>query len=457
MTQRRVVIVSNRGPLSFRVTDEGELAATRGAGGLVSGLAPLVAGTDATWIAAAITDGDRRAAERGTIEAEGFRVRTLAVDPATYRMAYDVVCNATLWFLHHGLFELARRPRFDTRFRVAWDAYREVNRAFAEVVADDAPEGAAVLIQDYHLALVPALLREARPDLHTVHFSHTPFANPDLWRVLPGDLGAELLAGMAAANACGFHSGRWADAFAACCLEQIGTAPTTFVAPLAPDPDDMAGAAASDACAREFAELDAAVGDRAFVVRVDRIELSKNLLRGFAAFEDMLERRPEWRERVVFGAYCYPSREGLPEYLAYRQEVETVVRTINERWSTPSWTPILFDPSDNFPRSVAALRRADVFLVNPIRDGLNLVAMEGPMVNERDAVLLLSPEAGSWDQMAGVARAVQPYDVSGTADALAGALAAEPAERAEHAAATRAVALARTPATWLAEQLAAAG
>ncbi len=457
MTQRPVVIVSNRGPLSFRVADDGELAATRGAGGLVSGLAPLVAGTDATWIAAAITVGDRRAAERGTIEAEGFRVRTLAIDPAVYRMAYDVVCNATLWFLHHGLFELARRPRFDTRFRTAWDAYREVNRAFADVVAQDAPDGAAVLIQDYHLALVPAMLRQARPDLRTVHFSHTPFANPDLWRVLPGDLGAELLAGMAASDACGFHSGRWSDAFAACCVEHLGTTPTTFVSPLAPDPDDMAAAAASDACARELAELDAAVGDRAFVVRVDRIELSKNLLRGFAAFEDMLERHPEWRQRVVFGAYCYPSREGLPEYLAYRQEVETVVRAINERWSTPSWTPILFDPSDNFPRSVAALRRADVFLVNPIRDGLNLVAMEGPMVNERDAVLLLSPEAGSWDQMADVARAVHPYDVSGTADALARALAAEPAERAAHAAATRAVAVARTPATWLAEQLRAAG
>ena len=233
-------------------------------------------------------------------------------------MAYDVVCNATLWFLHHGLFELARRPRFDTRFRDAWDAYREVNRAFAEAVADAAPEGAAVLIQDYHLALVPAMLREARPDLHTVHFSHTPFANPDLWRVLPGDLGAELLAGMAAADACGFHSGRWADAFAACCLEQLGAAPTTFVAPLAPDPDDMAGAAASDACARELADLDAAVGDRAFVVRVDRIELSKNLLRGFAAFDDLLERHPEWRRaRRVRGVLLPVARRpprvpGLP-------------------------------------------------------------------------------------------------------------------------------------------------
>jgi trehalose 6-phosphate synthase len=332
-----------------------------------------------------------------------------------------------------------------------------VNAGFAAVVADESPDGAAVLVQDYHLALLPALLRERRPDLHIVHFSHTPFATPDQWRVLPFDLGAELLAGMAGATACGFHSSRWAGAFTACCQEQLGVQPSTFVAPLASDPADMAAAAASDACGAELTALDAAVGDRAVIVRVDRIELSKNLLRGFVAFDELLARHPQWRERVVFGAFCYPSREGLPEYLAYRQEVETLVRTINERWATPAWTPILFDPTDNFPRSVAALRRADVFLVNPIRDGLNLVATEGPLVNERDAVLLLSPEAGIWDQLGDVARPVHPYDVSGTADALHAALSLPADERAVAAEALRERAAARTPADWLADQLLAAG
>jgi trehalose 6-phosphate synthase len=301
-----------------------------------------------------------------------------------------------------------------------------VNRAFAEVIAATAPEGAAVLVQDYHLALVGTHLVERRPDLRLVHFSHTPFADPTTWRVLPPDLGAELLAGMAATHACGFHSRRWADAFAACCQDQLGTTPPTFVAPLAPDARDMADVAAGDACGTAVADLDATIGDRALLVRVDRIELSKNILRGFLAFEDLLERHPQWRERVVFGAFVYPSREGLPEYLAYRQEVEATVRRINERWATPGWTPILFDATDDFPRSVAALRRADVFLVNPIRDGLNLVAEEGPLVNERDAVLLLSPEAGVWDQLEGAARPVHPYDISGTADAIAAALATPP-------------------------------
>jgi trehalose 6-phosphate synthase len=456
MAERPVVIVSNRGPLSFSLGDDGDLVAKRGAGGLVSGLAPLVTGTDAVWIAAAISDGDREAASRGVVDAEGFKVRLLSVDPDVYRAAYDVVCNATLWFLHHGLYELARRPRFDTRFREAWESYRQLNRAFADVIAESAPEGAAVLVQDYHLALVALYLADRRPDLRLVHFSHTPFANPDNWRVLPLDLGRELLAGMAAHHACGFHSSRWADCFRACCAEQLGSEPQTFVAPLAPDAADIGRVAAGDACAAALAELDATVGDRALLVRVDRIELSKNILRGFHAFEDLLERYPEWRERVVFGAFVYPSREGLPEYLAYRQEVEATVRRINERWGRPGWTPILFDPSDDFPRSVAALRRADVFLINPIRDGLNLVAEEGPLVNERDAILLLSPEAGVWDQLVGAARPVHPYDISGTADALVAALTATPEERAEEAGELRRRAAARTPEDWLADQLAAA-
>ena len=450
------MIVSNRGPLSFSLGADGDLVARRGAGGLVSGLAPLVTDTDAVWIAAAISDGDREAASRGVVAADGFRVRLLAIDPDVYRAAYDVVCNATLWFLHHNLYELARRPRFDTRFRDAWESYREVNRAFADVIAESAPEGAAVLVQDYHLALVALFLADRRPDLRLVHFSHTPFANPDSWRVLPLDLGRELLAGMAAHHACGFHSPRWADCFRACCAEQLGQEPTTFVAPLAPDAADIGRVAAGDACAAALAELDASVGDRALLVRVDRIELSKNILRGFQAFDDLLERYPEWRERVVFGAFVYPSREGLPEYLAYRQEVEATVRRINERWATPGWTPILFDPSDDFPRSVAALRRADVFLINPIRDGLNLVAEEGPLVNERDAILLLSPEAGVWDQLVGAARPVHPYDISGTADALVAALTATPEERAIEAGELRRRAAARTPEDWLADQLAAA-
>ncbi len=449
-----IVIVSNRGPLTFDRDDDGELVAGRGGGGLVSSLGPLVRDVDATWIAAAITDGDREAAAAGVVDAEGFKVNILAVDPKAYRMAYDVVSNATLWFLHHGLFDLSRRPRLDRRWSEAWSAYRDVNEAFARAVIDQAEEGATVLVQDYHLSLVGRWLAEERPDLRAVHFTHTPFCNPDQLRVLPSAVAVELMEGMTSHLACGFHAQRWADNFKACCSEVLDFEPTTFVSPIAPDPDEMVAVAESEECAEEIARLDDLVAGRKLIVRVDRIELSKNLLRGFLAYDDLLRTRPEWRERVVFWALVYPSRESLPEYLAYRQEVEVLARLLNERWATPGWQPIALDTSDNFPRSVAALVRYDVLLVNPIRDGLNLVAKEGALLNRNDGVLALSREAGAWDELGGTALEINPFDVAGMSDVLATALDMTPNERATHAAALRKAAEVRVPRDWLDDQLA---
>jgi trehalose 6-phosphate synthase len=449
-----IVLASNRGPLSFTIADDGALATKRGGGGLITVVGGALEGTDATWIAAALSEADERAAEQGVIEAEGYRVRTIVVDELPGY--YDVISNGTLWFLHHGLYDVPRRPRFDRAWRAAWNAYVGVNDAFARAIAEDAPDGATVLVQDYHLSLVPGALLALRDDLHVVHFHHTPFATPDAMRMLPDDVSGALLRGLAAADACGFHDPRWAAAFEACCEQVTDDAPTTFVAPAAADAEDIAKVAASDACATKLRELDERVGDRHLIVRVDRIELSKNIVRGFLAYEDLLRTRPEWRERVVFGAFVYPSREKLPEYLAYRTEVEGTIARINDELGTATWTPILYDAADDFPRSVAALRRYDVLLVNPVRDGLNLVAKEGPIVNERDGVLVLSRESGVAGELGDVAMMVNPFDVAGTADALHAALTMSATDRTTHAAAVRERASARTPADWFADQLRAA-
>jgi trehalose 6-phosphate synthase len=438
--ERPVVVVSNRGPLSFTLDDA---------------LGPAIAGTGALWVAGALSDADRKAAAQGAVSAEGFNVDLLALDPDDHAAYYDVISNGTLWFLHHALWDTPRRPRFDRVWRQAWDAYRRVNHAFAGHVADVAPEGAVVLVQDYHLALMGEPLAAARPDLALVHFHHTPFTSPDGMRILPADVADELLRGLAAFRACGFHNARWAAAFEACCDDVLGVRPATFVTPAEADADDIRGVAASDACARAGAELDAAVGGRKLVVRVDRIELSKNIVRGFLAFEDLLRTYPEWRERVVFGAFVYPSREGLAEYQAYRQEVEGVIARINAEWSTDTWTPILYDPKDDFPRSVAALQRFDVLLVNPVRDGLNLVAKEGMIVNERDGALAVSRESGVWAELHDVALEVHPFDVSGTADVLHHALSMDTADRRRHAEAVRERVLRRTAVDWFADQVAA--
>jgi trehalose 6-phosphate synthase len=454
--ERPVVVVSNRGPLSFTLDEAGELQTKRGGGGLVTALGPAIQGTGAIWVGSALSDADRAAASAGAIEAEGFTVDLLALDEADHRAYYDVIANGTLWFLHHGLWDAPRRPRFDRAWRSAWDAYRRVNERFAAHVADVAPADAVVLVQDYHLALMGPALRAARPDLATSYFHHTPFAGPEWMRMLPDGVAEELLRGMAGFGACGFHSQRWASLFEASCIDVLGSAPPTFVSPAAADADDIRGVAASARCAEAGAALDSMVGDRRFIVRVDRIELSKNIVRGFLAFEDLLRTRPEWRERVVFGAFVYPSREGLAEYQAYRQEVEGVIRRINAEFATPTWTPIVYDPKDDFPRSVAALQRFDVLLVNPVRDGLNLVAKEGTIVNERDGVLVLSRESGVWAELGSDAIGVNPFDVAATADALHEALSMPAAERATHAARVRELATARTAVDWFGDQVAAA-
>lgn len=460
MSERPVVIVSNRGPLSFQRDGNGNLVAHRGAGGLVSGLAPLVAGTGALWLAAAISENDRAAAASGEIvEAGGVRARLLALDPRAYRMAYDVICNATLWFCLHGLFDLARRPRIDRRWHEAWDAYRVVNDAFADATAALAPEGAAVLLQDYHLALVGPRLRATRPDLATVHFMHTPWCDPDGLRPLPAAAARELVSAIASNTASTFHTHRWADAFGRShhAFAGEGLPPLVRVSPLGPDADDLRATALSPECDARAEALRELAGDRKLLVRVDRIELSKNVLRGFHAFDELLTLHPEWRERVVFCALLYPSRENLPEYLAYRQEVEGLVERLNAKWATRSWTPILYDAGDDFPRSIAALRLADVVLVNPIRDGLNLVAGEAVLVSERDSVLVLSAEAGVHELLGDHgAISINPFDVGETAGALHTALAMEPAERRRRHDELLAEVVRRTPRDWLQDQLDAA-
>jgi trehalose 6-phosphate synthase len=451
-----LVVASNRGPVSFARNEAGGLESTHGAGGLASSLAPLVRDTGATWVAAAITDADREAAAAGLVETEGFSHRYVPIADDVYAAAYDQVSNATLWFLHHGLWDLGREPTFDRTWRTAWDAYREVNRGFAEAIMSEAAPGATVLVQDYHLYLAGTWLAKERPDLQTAHFTHTPFCTPAELAVLPIDVATELLEGMAAFRACGFHTTRWATAFADCADAVLGRSPATFVSPLSPDPASLTSVAASPDGAAASEWVEGAVDGRKMILRVDRLEPSKNLLRGFLAYEELLRSRPGLRGEVVFVALVYPSRQNLPIYLSYFEEVEALVTRINADWSTTGWTPIVLDTHDDYPRSIAALQRYDVLLVNPVRDGLNLVAKEGPIVNRTDGVLVLSPEAGAWDEMGSAALTAPPYDVMATADQLGAALSMDAPARHAHASALRAAATRRRPKDWLDDQFRAA-
>ena len=246
--ERPVVIASNRGPVSHRFED-GQLVARRGSGGLVSGLAPLVEDGRATWIAAALTDADRAAALGEPVQdgADGVSAHLVVLDPDDQRRFYDTVSNETLWFVHHGLFDLTRSPAYDGEWWAAWEAYRRVNATFADTVCDRAPRDAVVLVQDYHLTLLAPRVREQRPDLTLVHFHHTPFAGPDGLRALPPTMRDELLSSLAAHHACGFHTEGWATNY----VESVrrwghdGDLGTVFTSTLSSDADDLAAVASS--------------------------------------------------------------------------------------------------------------------------------------------------------------------------------------------------------------------
>ncbi|MFL6053404.1 MAG: trehalose-6-phosphate synthase [Actinoallomurus sp.] len=469
MGDSQVLVASNRGPVSFALADDGTLSVRRGGGGLVSALAGL--DRDILWICAALSDADRAAARRaedGRLDAYGAgAVRMLDIPVGTFTRAYNAVANSMLWFVHHMLYETPTSPHFDARSRRDWQSYEAYNAAFADALAQDARPGAKVAIQDYHLTLAPGMLRERRPDLKIVHFSHTPWAPPEYYRVLPDDIGRQVLEGILGADHAGFLTGRWADAFMDCCatvleakvdpvartVTHAGRVTRIGVHGLGIDGAGLrARAAEPDVQARKQA-LREQVGDRKLIVRIDRTELSKNIVRGLAAYRELLTKHPEWHGRVVHLAFAYPSRHDLPEYREYTASVQRIAAEISDEFGGSGWEPLILQVNDDYPRSLAAYGLADVLLVNPIRDGMNLVAKEGPVLSDQGCALVLSREAGAAAELAEDALMINPFDVSQTAEALNQALLMPRDERAERCARLTAAATALPPQRWFAAQL----
>ncbi|WP_405862521.1 trehalose-6-phosphate synthase [Streptomyces sp. NBC_01515] len=449
----QVLVASNRGPVSYEVGDDGSLRARRGGGGLVSGLSAIGPDAGALWVCSALSDGDREAVRRGVGE-DGVRMLDIPAD--VHADAYNGIANSVLWFVHHMLYQTPLEPVFDAEFRRQWASYETYNRAFAEALAQEAAEGAVAIVQDYHLCLVPGMLRELRPDLRIGHFSHTPWAPVDYFRMLPDDIREQLLTGMLGADRLGFLTHRWADAFAACCTEFTGGVGDSLIGVhgLGADADFLRARSHEPDVEERIVALREEIGEgRRTIVRVDRTELSKNIVRGLLAYRQLLDDHPELLEQVVHVAFAYPSRQDLAVYRDYTAEVQRVADEINSRYGTPGWTPVVLHVKDDFARSLAAYRLADVALVNPIRDGMNLVAKEVPVVSDESCVLVLSREAGAYEELGEDAIPVNPYDVIGTAAALHEALTMPAGERAERTKRLAAAATALPPAQWFLEQL----
>jgi trehalose 6-phosphate synthase len=465
----RTIVVSNRGPVTFSRGESGGREHSRGAGGLVTALnAVLRRAENAVWIASAQSEEDIAVSkEPAPYEVEDLRVRLVEHDPESYDLMYNVLANPLLWFVQHGLYNLPYSPALGDATRRAWEeGYVPVNRNFADAVVETAgdDESPIVLLHDYQLYMTPLFVRERLgAGAFLSLFVHIPWPEPDLWRVLPHYVREEVVESLLSADVVAFHTHRYARAFADTAEAVLGAEVEDGVIlykgrevwvrayPISIDPAEFEDLANSEAVLEEESFVKGLPGK--LLLRVDRTDLSKNVVRGFLAYERMLERHPEMKGEVTFLAQLQPSRTDIREYAAYLEAVGRTAEEINQKYGTDSWRPIELFMEDNFPRSVAAYKNFDVLLVNAVRDGMNLVAKESAVINEKRGVLVLSENAGAHEELGEYALTVNPYDIDEQADAIHAALAMPEEERGRRSRALREIVKSNTIEDWVEAQM----
>jgi trehalose 6-phosphate synthase len=469
-----LVLVSNRGPVTFQPGGE----VKRGTGGLVTALIGLASHRDVTWIASAMTDEDVAMSERydghafpvRAPEGQEYQVKLVASDPEAYDRFYNIMANPMLWFIQHNLWDLSNAPDIRRNETEAFEfGYNAVNEDLARAVLEEIEgvEKPVVMVHDYHLYTLPGLIRRARPDAFLHHFVHIPWSQSDQWRVLPAMIREDIYHGILANDIIGFHTSPYWRNFLQCCEDLLalevdhkrgvvycdGREVWVRHYPLPIDSSAIQSVARRERV-REFEDELLRRRREHLILRVDRADLSKNVLRGFSAFDVFLEQHPEFHERVTFIAQLMPSRTDVPEYAEYLERIEAVVAVVNHRHGSPDWMPIQLKLRDDLEEAVAAYKHYDVLMVNAMFDGMNLVAKEGPMVNERAGVSILSENTGAHEELGEYALSVNPFDIQELADSIHAALTMQVEERRRRHEGLKSIVTARDPGDWIDEQLA---
>ena len=440
-----LILVSNRGPVSFTRGEDGELERNRGGGGLVTALLGLTEHTPALWVSAATSEADEEVAAEaggGSFPLPGLGVATdgrfVVIDHETYNSYYNVVANPMLWFIQHYLWDLSNAPDVRREELDAWEhGYLAANHLFADAVVKelDADPDRVVMLHDYHLYTAPEAIRAAHPHAFLHHFVHIPWSQPDYWRILPPHIREGILRGLLANDIVAFHTRSYARNFLLCCEDLLdlrvdyqrrqvrweGREVWVRSYPISVNAPMFEELARSPEVAAEEGPI-LRRRRQHLIVRVDRTDLSKNTLRGFKAFDIFLDRHPELHEDITFYALLQPTRQDVDEYVEYLGRIRDIVSRINTKHGTTDWMPIDLRIESNIHRAVAAYKHYDVLLVNPIFDGMNLIAKEAPLVNERDGVMILSENAGAHEELGSFAITINPFDVEAQAEALYEAL-----------------------------------
>ena len=441
-----IIIVSNRGPVTISKNDEGEFTFKRGSGGLVTALTGLANFTKLTWVACAMSPEDAEW-KHGEIcsDENGCNLNVYFIDPPSqaYDGYYNQISNPLLWFLQHSMWDVPRSPVIDYNTWKAWETgYQVVNRQFAKEIAElvkrmDKP--VLVMLQDYHLYLAARYLKKylRGQDVTISLFVHIPWPGPEYWGILPSRMREEILDGIAAVDLIGFQTSEDGLNFIRTCENFLPKAIVRYRNrriryrshvthirdfPISIDVNALMMMAGTQEVLDYQSEIESQVNEKKLILRVDRLEPSKNILRGFQAYESLLEMHPEYLGKIVFMAFLIPSRVEVNEYQTYLDEIMVSVGRINAHYGSSDWEPVRLLVGENYPRAVAAMKLYDVLLVNSIADGMNLVAKEGPIVNQKDGVLILSERAGARQQLSDGSIIISPVDIYDTQKALYQAL-----------------------------------
>ena len=458
-SQRPLILVSNRGPVEHQMTSDGRPEARRGSGSVVTAFNSLVQKFEFTWVASAMSEGDRVVSENGQglhikspLPGHQINLRYVVTPRRVYHKYYNILCNPLLWFLQHYMWNPPYNPNVDAAVHDAWESgYIPVNQAFANAVIAEAQalEQAPIVIgHDYHLYLMPEFVRQGVPEAVIQHFVHIPWPTPQYWHMIPDYIIRRICESLCATDLLGFQTIGDVRCFLDTVEEFVpdvivdrtshtvarnGRTTSVKVYPISINVEEVQRIANTPRALGYENRLSADTGD-VTIVRIDRAEPNKNIVRGFRAYELMLTRYPELKGKVKFLAFLVPSRTHIRQYQRYMDEIQQVIQQINNNHGTDDWQPIVPFIENNYTQAIAGMKLYDVLLVNTIIEGMNLVAKEGPVVNNRYGVLVLSHSSGVYHQLADGAISVSPTDIEGTMEALHQAITMSAEDRKDRAA-----------------------
>jgi len=428
---RKLVVVSHRGPYRHEANRESERW-VRAAGGLVTALDPVLQKRGGVWVSAK----PAKDFDAVTVPAPhlAYDLAHIALKRSEQRGFYEGVSNAVLWPLLHG---------FEPTIQVGeapWSSYVNANQEFADTTLSTSRPSDLMWIQDYHLMLVPAMVRAQRPKARIGWFCHIPWPPADTFGILPWR--EQILEGLLGADVLGFHLPEYAEHFRQCVarftshrvsrhtIQYRGRKVKTIAAPIGIPVDDLQALSIDPDVAREVARIRQTMANRQLILGVDRLDYTKGIPERLAAFERLLRRDKTARSRYALIQVMVPSRTDVKAYADLKQEIDRMVGDINGRYSDTGCVPIHYLYRNLSQRALFAhYRAADVALVTPLRDGMNLVAHEYAAARtDEDGVLILSEFAGAAKHLDG-AVLVNPYDVESTANAIHDALTMKAAEK----------------------------